>query len=470
MTAVSLVFTVSTLSLCVAGEQAQPTKNIHQAAFDGDVNQISLNIAAGANVDALDSYHRTPLLCAIDAGQTAAVRELLDARANPDFRGARDVPLIAAVLRGHDDIVKMLLDAGVQVDATDSFGATALFGAVEMGRKAIVEMLIEKGANVNAEVAGRTVLGLADQTQQTEIAHLLKDRGAAAAAPEPARAHGLYSIPTAPGLDVPQNQAVIPAGLPADVNQAILTALLSDPNAVFARLASVPDVCDTVMKIDEKARTGERSWQLRSIDNRGTLARMMERQFTEEMDAVHKFADEEHATNTAKAIDDLIAKRDAQYKAIAQELRQQRMASVTETGTRGGRGGRGGATGGGRGGRGGNQMAVEPMPTQESQLDQELQNQIQPWLSADYEDKRDLLTAVHNTDLQEYVGLDELARRERASKTSLALESLIVLHQQRIDRIMARMAQDDERIQRREERANQTETGRGGRGSTRGGR
>ena len=232
-------------------------------------------------------------------------------------------------------------------------------------------------------------------------------------------------------------------------------------------------------------RTEERAWQLRAPDNRATLVRTVEHQFNDEMVVVKKYAEEEKAAKTVKAIDGLTAKRQKRYAAIYDEMRaaKQTAAAQNPAGmTTSGRG-RGSAAGGmtmrGRGM--GNVMPNEGMPAQEpgrgaglrrnqdpnQAADPEFENQRQAWSNSNFEDKRDLLKTVHETDLRELEVLDELARSEKAEKTSAAIEALMILRQQRVTRISAQIEREDARQQRLEQRTGTTPgaAGRGGRGT-----
>ncbi|KAA0145734.1 hypothetical protein FNF28_07816 [Cafeteria roenbergensis] len=90
---------------------------------------------------------------ASDSGNTAEVSRLLDAGAPvngmwPTAYGK--TPLIRASSNGHVGIVRMLLDRGASVDATDDHGRTALMWASCCGRVEIVRMLLDRGASVDA--------------------------------------------------------------------------------------------------------------------------------------------------------------------------------------------------------------------------------------------------------------------------------------------------------------------------------
>ena len=71
---------------------------------------------------------------------------------SPDTPKAKkpDIGFHMAAVDGNIEAVKQHLDAGVNVNAKDAGGYTALHRAVNFGRKKTVKMLIDKGADVNA--------------------------------------------------------------------------------------------------------------------------------------------------------------------------------------------------------------------------------------------------------------------------------------------------------------------------------
>jgi len=98
----------------------------------------------------------------------------VDAR---DNRGA--TPLMHAAAFGSVESMKLLLDAGVDVNVKNDFGATALLWCARDGEKA--RLLIEHGADVNARSKqGRTPLMLASMRQGgSDVVALLLSKGAA---------------------------------------------------------------------------------------------------------------------------------------------------------------------------------------------------------------------------------------------------------------------------------------------------
>jgi ankyrin repeat protein len=84
-----------------------------------------------------------------------------------------------AAQSGNTAEVRSLLDAGIEVNATDNVGYTALMWASGMGHPEVAKLLIETGADINAQNNnGRTALMHASQAGHTEIVELLKRAGA----------------------------------------------------------------------------------------------------------------------------------------------------------------------------------------------------------------------------------------------------------------------------------------------------
>jgi pectate lyase len=130
-------------------ESPEPPRSLQEAAACGDVVEVMSLIRQGEDVDGKESV----LLY---------------------------TPLYHAVLKGHKDVVDLLLAKGAQVDARDAFpGGTALDYAAENGHKEIAELLIAKGADVNVEDnRGKTPLQVAKEKGHTEIVELLRKHGA----------------------------------------------------------------------------------------------------------------------------------------------------------------------------------------------------------------------------------------------------------------------------------------------------
>ena len=47
---------------------------------------------------------------------------------------------------GHEEVVKLLLEKGAELESKDKYGKTPLSLAAEMGHEAVVMLVLEKGA------------------------------------------------------------------------------------------------------------------------------------------------------------------------------------------------------------------------------------------------------------------------------------------------------------------------------------
>jgi len=122
----------------------------------------------------------TALIAAAENGDAESVRLLLDAGADMNAtNNDGDTALILAAVQGHAEIVRLLLDRGANVEATDSDGYTAFIVAAASSHAEIVRLLLDRGADINAtNHDGNTSLIEAAQNGYADIVRLLLDRGA----------------------------------------------------------------------------------------------------------------------------------------------------------------------------------------------------------------------------------------------------------------------------------------------------
>jgi uncharacterized protein len=190
---------------------------LHAAAHRGNV--AAIEAAAKADLDARDSYGRTPLHVAVFAKQREAVKALVKAGANINLLendrydgitiasvaddedtlrllislGANaklttsrydGTALIAAAHLGHDGVVRQLIAAGAPLDHVNNLHWTAVIESIVLGdggkrHQATLEALIKAGANLQlADRAGNTPLALARQRDYTAMVRMLESAGA----------------------------------------------------------------------------------------------------------------------------------------------------------------------------------------------------------------------------------------------------------------------------------------------------
>ncbi|KAK2591217.1 hypothetical protein QQS21_011102 [Conoideocrella luteorostrata] len=88
----------------------------------------------------------------------------------------RDAWLLRTAKEGQEDVAKLLLKKGADIEAKDKYGQTPLSLATEEGREAVAKLLLDKGADIEAkDKHGRTPLSLATKEAMTK---LLLEKGA----------------------------------------------------------------------------------------------------------------------------------------------------------------------------------------------------------------------------------------------------------------------------------------------------
>ncbi|MET0623634.1 MAG: ankyrin repeat domain-containing protein [Pyrinomonadaceae bacterium] len=124
------------------------------------------------------------LFDAASDGDATGVARLLSAGVEADARLAPggETPLMRAAARGHEEVARVLLDAGADASAQRSDGFTPLILAVFFGHEATARLLVERGADARAHTTlGTTAARWAASRGFEEMADLL--RAAEAASP-----------------------------------------------------------------------------------------------------------------------------------------------------------------------------------------------------------------------------------------------------------------------------------------------
>lgn len=122
------------------------------------MHRYLLLVGLVALLGACDKGPKAPLAEAAARNDVAALRTLLAEGHKPDERGDSWTPLIWAARSGAVDAIKLLLDAGADVNlpgpSGDDWDATPLQHAILERQPKAVELLLERGADANRAGAG----------------------------------------------------------------------------------------------------------------------------------------------------------------------------------------------------------------------------------------------------------------------------------------------------------------------------
>jgi ankyrin repeat protein len=159
-----------------------------RAAVKGRTDVAKLLLDRGALVNDRDHKENTALILASELGLKDMVALLLNRGADPEMKKTAGLTALGAakqkrqsevaqILKDHDSLgkklsaavqagdlaqAKALLDRGAPVDSADSDGTPAIVAATRGGKTDLVQLLLEKGANPNGkDAAGDTALTIA---------------------------------------------------------------------------------------------------------------------------------------------------------------------------------------------------------------------------------------------------------------------------------------------------------------------
>jgi len=132
--------------------EADGTTALHWAVQKDDLDLVDRLIKAGAKVNVRNDYGSTPMSEAAVNASTAVIDRLLKAGANAESANADGQTALMVISRTSNvEAAKLLLKAGANANAVEKFHEqTALMWAAAEGQPAMVKVLVDAGAQVDA--------------------------------------------------------------------------------------------------------------------------------------------------------------------------------------------------------------------------------------------------------------------------------------------------------------------------------
>ena len=160
------------------------TSTLYYAALCGFTNLVEhLIVKHPEDVNATGGYYMTPAVAALAGRHFQSAQVLHRAGSSVDPRGSNMIsPLHSAAYFGNTEMVRVLLDYGIDVNTRDDKSWTPLFYALDgysNDRAIVVRLLLDRGADPNMWTAtGTNPLFDASRYGRVEMARLLIEHGA----------------------------------------------------------------------------------------------------------------------------------------------------------------------------------------------------------------------------------------------------------------------------------------------------
>ena len=153
------------------------------AALRGDHEALETLLAHGADCNKTDKIGNAPLSYAVRKC-SRCTELLLQANANVQIKDAFDATLLHRATPFHTDesealrVIKLLVEAGIDVNAARASGETALFFTSEINQRKVADYLLEQGADpAICSLSGANALCQAILRNSHSVIELLLDSG-----------------------------------------------------------------------------------------------------------------------------------------------------------------------------------------------------------------------------------------------------------------------------------------------------
>lgn len=146
---------------------------------DRKYGEVMGHILNAKNVNVRDHEGAPAILVAAQVNEAGIVEAILEqpgAKPDLDHHESGETALMRAAASGRLQIVRILLDAGADIDRGDKQGETPLIKAVRNGQLDVIEVLIEEGADpyLSDFATGLTAVDFARRARDQRILRTLE--------------------------------------------------------------------------------------------------------------------------------------------------------------------------------------------------------------------------------------------------------------------------------------------------------
>lgn len=146
---------------------------LHYAATSRHVTCAKKLMEAGADPNARDANHLTPLMHAIDTERSSVIRALIAGGADAVTANVIESPVVRAIQKNKEECFQIILDAGIDINHRDSLGNTLLHIALRENKEGMIKILLKRGADVNVVLNGDPLFHTAIKSEQDDCIRAL---------------------------------------------------------------------------------------------------------------------------------------------------------------------------------------------------------------------------------------------------------------------------------------------------------
>lgn len=157
---------------------AQETIDVFEIARKGTADDAKVALSKNANAfNTLNAEGYSPLILACYRGNNEVAKLLIETGSDINGSSKMGTPLMASIVKGNTEIAKILIEKKANIHATDANETTALIYATNFKNYEIVSLLIKAGADyTKKDNRGNSALDYAILLDDDKLIETLKNK------------------------------------------------------------------------------------------------------------------------------------------------------------------------------------------------------------------------------------------------------------------------------------------------------
>ena len=157
---------------------SQEKLDVFEVARNGTTEQLNTILKKNSKeVNSINSDGYSPLILASYRGNNEIAKMLIENGADINYKSGLGSPLMACVVKSNNEIAKILISKKVDINSTDDNGMTALLYATMFKNYELAALLVKNNANVEAkDNRGNSALDYAVLADDDKLIEILKTK------------------------------------------------------------------------------------------------------------------------------------------------------------------------------------------------------------------------------------------------------------------------------------------------------